>query len=107
MYFKTSKVFLNNVTEKDYKGLIVSSDTFVSTKKQKEHILANFPKALACDMEGASICQVAEYFRRKFMVIRTISDIVGSENHVESYHDYKKEAVEKVVKDTLNSIKNL
>ena len=107
LYFKTSKDFYKKIDVNDYQGLIVSSDTFVSTVEQKNHILKYFPKALACDMEGASICQVAHFFRRKFMVIRTISDVVGTDHHVDNYHDYKEEAIQMVVKKTLRCLETL
>ena len=67
----------------------------------------DFPKALACDMEGCSIAHVATLLSRKFLVIRCISDNVFLENHTKVYEDYKVPAIEKVVDVTYSLIDQL
>lgn len=106
LFFKTSKSLLD-LEENDRCGLIVSSDSFVSKLEQKELILKHFPKALACDMEGASIGQVCTLLKRKYMVIRTISDVVGLKDGMIKYHDCKEKAIEIVTDKILKLIHKL
>ena len=105
LFFKPYKKHLL-LEANDYHGLIVSSDTFVHTKDQKSLILQHFPKALVCDMEGASIAHVSSFFKRKFMIIRTISDIVG-ENNTVTYLNQKQKAMEICVQKTIQYIENI
>ena len=105
LYFKTSKKNFKLLAN-DFYGLIVSSDTFVHTSKQKEWILSHFPKALACDMEGASVGQVATFVKRKFMVIRTISDMIGV-SQTQDYLNQKQKAMQICVLKTMQFIEHL
>lgn len=61
------------------RGLIVTSDSFISGEEQKQTILANFADAQSAEMEGASIAQVAHYFDVPFAVVRAISDNANGE----------------------------
>ncbi len=65
-------------------GTIVSGDSFISSREQKDRILAAFPSAVACEMEGAAIAQVCVMNRLPFCVIRCISDN-GDEASKEDY----------------------
>lgn len=55
------------------KGTIASGDLFVAKEKTKAHLREWFDAA-ACEMEGASIGQVAYVNRVPFAVLRAISD---------------------------------
>lgn len=55
-------------------GLIVTSDSFVASKKQVDKIKANFPDVLAAEMEGAAVGQVANQFNIPYVVVRAMSD---------------------------------
>ncbi len=55
------------------KGTVASGDIFVADKKVKKDIRGRFG-AVACEMEGASIGQVAHVNGVPFTVLRTISD---------------------------------
>lgn len=55
-------------------GLIVSGDTFVHSAAQIAAIKAIYPDALASEMEGAAVGQVATQFHVPFAVIRAMSD---------------------------------
>lgn len=55
-------------------GLIVSGDQFIASKTAVQRILAIYPEALASEMEGAAIGQVATEFHTPFVVIRAMSD---------------------------------
>src|SRR5699024_1578035 len=50
------------------KGLIVTGDSFVCDPQKIQEILAHFPQALCCEMEGASIAQTAMQFGVPFLV---------------------------------------
>lgn len=106
LFFKTSKSLLH-LEENDRCGLIVSSDSFVSNIEQKELILKHFPKALVCDMEGASIGHVCTLLKRKYMVIRTISDVVGLKDGIIKYQNCKEKAIDIVTNKVLNLIHTL
>ena len=107
MYFKGSQKLLKLLPSDVKKGLIVSGDQFVSGIEKMNLIKKDFPKALACDMEGCSIAHVATLLSRKFLVIRCISDNVFLQNHTQVYADYKVPAIEKVVKYTLSLLGKL
>lgn len=55
-------------------GLIVTGDSFIADSARLKEILGNFPDALACEMEGASIAQTAYQFDVPFLVVRAMSD---------------------------------
>ncbi len=56
------------------KGLIVTGDSFIADPQKIADILAHFPEALACEMEGAAIAQTAMQFEVPFLVVRAMSD---------------------------------
>lgn len=58
---------------KSFIGTIASGDRFVAAKEDKARIVSEF-SAIACEMEGASIAQVAFVNSTPFAVIRAISD---------------------------------
>jgi adenosylhomocysteine nucleosidase len=70
-----------------HEGLIVTGDQFIAGKTATDKILANFPDALACEMEGAAIAQVATQFKVPFVVIRAMSD-VGDESAGVNFDDF-------------------
>lgn len=55
-------------------GLIVSGDQFVNSEARIKEILKLYPEALANEMEGAAVGQVATQFHVPFVVIRAMSD---------------------------------
>lgn len=65
---KLNKLDLNIKT-----GLIVSGDSFISGNK-REQIKSNFPDSIAVDMESTAVAQVAQNFKKPFLIIRSISD---------------------------------
>lgn len=68
-------------------GLIVSGDQFIASKEATDRILSIYPEALAAEMEGAAIGQVATQFGVPFVVIRAMSD-VGDENAGQSFDEF-------------------
>lgn len=61
-------------------GLVVSGDSFIARADQREMILSRFPEAIAVEMEGAAIAQVAYIYRKPFIIIRALSDIAGKKS---------------------------
>jgi adenosylhomocysteine nucleosidase len=57
-------------------GRVISGDIFVLCAATTERLLQPH-RALAVDMEGAAIAQVAERFGRQYLVVRVLSDLAG------------------------------
>jgi len=68
-----------NVGLHPVRGLIVTSDSFIAGKAQTEKIIADFPDALAAEMEGAAIAQVCYQFGKPFVILRAMSDVANEE----------------------------
>jgi adenosylhomocysteine nucleosidase len=66
-----------------HQGLIVSGDSFVSSKAQSDALRALLPEALAVEMEGAAVAQACADFDRPFAVLRTVSDRADDNAHVD------------------------
>ena len=105
--FKGSKKLLSLLDNDVKKGLIVSGDKFVSGIDAMNEIKKDFPKALACDMEGCSIAHAASLLSRKFLVIRAISDNVYLDNHTKVYEDYKPLAIDRISNVVIDLLKKL
>ncbi len=58
-------------------GRVISGDIFVLCTATSERLLQPH-RALAVDMEGAAIAQVAERFGREYLVVRVLSDLCGA-----------------------------
>lgn len=84
-----------------HKGLIVSGDQFIESKEHTKQILSYFPDALASEMEGAAVGQVANQFKIPFVVIRAMSD-VGDENANVSFDEFVRESGERSVQMLLS-----
>jgi len=76
------KCFDQQVQNKITRGLLVSGDSFVSTKQQIAYIKDNFENAIAIEMEACAIAQVCYALKVPFIIIRCISDIVGNNNKI-------------------------
>ncbi|MDF7638820.1 5'-methylthioadenosine/adenosylhomocysteine nucleosidase [Lactobacillus sp. ESL0791] len=70
-------------------GLVVTGDAFVGSDTQKAVITANFPSALAVEMEGAAFAQVAKHFAKPLVALRAISDN-GDDNANEDFDQFAK-----------------
>jgi len=62
-------------------GTIVSGDTFVNCGMTRQRLEREFA-ALAVEMEGAAVAQVAERFDLPWIVVRCLSDLAGVDSHV-------------------------
>ena len=89
IYFPADEALKKEVLEKasrlSYRaiaGTIASGDQFIAKKEQKEKIISDFG-AIACEMEGAAIAQVAFVNKIPFVVIRTVSDSFAGKNEMD------------------------
>ncbi|MFI3318641.1 MAG: 5'-methylthioadenosine/adenosylhomocysteine nucleosidase [Rikenellaceae bacterium] len=69
-------------------GLICSGDRFITSAEELAPIKEAFAEVLAVDMESNAMAQVCYMYGVKFLSLRIISDIPGSENHNELYEDF-------------------
>ncbi|WP_298047563.1 5'-methylthioadenosine/adenosylhomocysteine nucleosidase [uncultured Cardiobacterium sp.] len=60
-------------------GLIVSGDQFINSADKIATIRANFPDAMAVEMEAAAIAQTSYHFSRPCVIIRALSDLADGE----------------------------
>jgi len=70
-----------------HKGLIVSGDSFIHEEKQIEKIKNHFSSVVALEMEAAAIAQVCYLYQKRFIVLRSLSDIAGKQSHL-SFDSY-------------------
>lgn len=77
-----AKVGVNTV-----KGLIVSGDSFMSDHARVLELKEIFPAAQCAEMEAGAIAQVCHQFKVPFVIIRSLSDIAGSDAKV-SYEKF-------------------
>ena len=83
-------------------GIIASGDQFINDAAKKEYIRCTF-NAIACEMEGAAVAQVAYVNKVPFCVIRAISDKADGSSHVD-FMSFLKEAIgntQKVLKELI------
>ena len=66
-----------------HRGLVLSGDRFVATAAESEALRQRLPEALAVEMEGAALAQVAFDFGLPFAVVRTVSDRADDAAHVD------------------------
>ncbi|MBR3136486.1 MAG: 5'-methylthioadenosine/adenosylhomocysteine nucleosidase [Clostridia bacterium] len=73
-----------------HRGRICTGDTFVADQETKKRLFETYG-ALACEMEGGAIAQVAQAAYVPFLVVRAISDLAdGSAS--ESYAAFERHA---------------
>jgi adenosylhomocysteine nucleosidase len=104
--FKSDTVLVSRIKEIAKKvgltpklGNLMSSDAFITDKKIIEDRvkLIDLP-ILGVDMESASIAQVATSFKKPFVVLRVVSDVIGMEKQVMSFDTLVSESSLKVAK---------
>lgn len=74
-------------------GTVLSGDSFVTEKSVYGKM--KISDALACEMEGTSIAQAATKLGLPFIIIRYISDIIGSEGQISDYTAYERQMAER------------
>ncbi len=86
------------------KGIIATGDQFIADSKKVQQIGDTFG-ALALEMEGASVAQVATMFDIPFVVLRSMSDKADGSAHM-NYNDFKVIAAENSIKIVLLMLKD-
>jgi adenosylhomocysteine nucleosidase len=81
-------------------GLICTGEAFISEPETIANIKQFFPNVLAVEMEGAAIAQTCFLLKVPFVIIRSLSDIAGKENHV-AFETYLVKASENSAKMVL------
>ena len=66
-----------------HRGMILSGDQFVGHESRVAALRADWPRALAVEMEGAAVAQVCLDLGLPFAVMRAISDRADSAAHVD------------------------
>jgi len=69
-------------------GVIASGDSFISKEEQIARITKVFPRVAACEMEAAAVAQTCHLFKTPFLIIRSISDVVGDEDNHMSFDEF-------------------
>jgi len=90
-----------------HQGMIVTGDSFISSKKQITHIKEYFPEALVTEMEGAAVAQTSHQFNTPYIVVRALSDTADEEANV-SFDEFINQAGKQsanLVLHFLNSLK--
>lgn len=85
-----------------HSGIIATGDQFIADKAVVNMLLKEF-NAMAVEMEGAAVAQVADMFDIPFVVIRTISDKADGSAHL-AYEEAKQVTADNSVAITLNMI---
>lgn len=104
--FETNYDLLNNINECKV-GSILTGDQFVDNFEKCDTLVKKYfngENVLAFDMESGSIAQICTLNKIKFIIMRAISDIIGSTNEFD-YLSFSTKAVEKVSKKVLEIIK--
>ena len=79
---------LVDVAKMAHPGLICTGDQFISDRAQLDRIKAQFPEALAVDMESAAIAQTCFLHAVPFVSFRILSDTPGSDQHLQQYFNF-------------------
>lgn len=101
-YFKPVDINIDNTK----KGTILTGDQFVYNFEKVNTLVEKYFSqydVIAFDMESGSIAHVATINNTPFIIIRAISDIIGSTNAFD-YLSFSTKAVEKVSQIVLNMI---
>lgn len=69
-------------------GLTVSGEWFVDSREKMRQILADFPDAVAVDMESCSIAQTCHIYQTPFISFRIISDVPLKDHKGSQYFDF-------------------
>lgn len=69
-------------------GLTVSGEWFADSREKMRQILADFPDAVAVDMESCSIAQTCHIYQTPFISFRIISDVPLKDHKGAQYFDF-------------------
>ena len=95
LFFQSDSKALSVLDPSVHKGLIISGDQFIQDKEKLLSLKADFPEALAVDMESAAVAQTCYIYQTPFISIRLISDTPGVAHHQEQYDSFWQNAAQK------------
>ncbi len=88
------------------KGTIMTADKFAGNRKELEDIFDKHYKGIditCVDMESYAVCTVLNEHNIPWVVIRTISDLVGENEQIKKYYEFPKLASEKSFQIIMNN----
>lgn len=91
-------------------GLLVAGDWFMTEPEKLQAVKKEFPTALAVDMESTAIAQSCHWYNCPLMVIRQISDVVGTQNQQQICEAFWQNAPQEgtnILLSVLNKLSNL
>ncbi len=91
--------------KRTHSGIIATGDQFIADKKHVAFLREEF-EAMAVEMEGAAVAQVAEMYGVPLVVIRTVSDKADGSAHM-VYNEAKQVTADNSVAIVLEMLKNL
>lgn len=94
LYFETLRLQYDFESNNIKKGLICSSDKFISSIEDVRFIKSHFPEVIAVDMESGAIAQTCYLNNTPFMVIRVVSDTPGEDDNISQYENFWEKAPE-------------
>ena len=105
-WFDKAKASVARYTNQLHCAPIVSGDTFISKLETRQWIEANFPKAVAVEMEAAAIAQTCYLLGTPFLILRAVSDNAGEGDTI-SYDTFVTQAASLSAKMNIDFIENL
>ena len=100
-----TKSVLNKLKIKYKEGIVLSGDQFVTKLSKLENVTVS--GAVAVEMEGCAVAQVAVKAGVDFIVLRYISDMVGAESQNDDYFKFEKEMATQSAKICIMLVENL
>jgi adenosylhomocysteine nucleosidase len=85
-------------------GPMVSGHQFISMPQQITDIEHHYPEALCVDMEAAAIAHTSAYFKIPFIILRSISDHVKSDENKISFETYLLKASQRSAQFTFDFV---
>lgn len=80
-------------------GNLMSADAFLTDKTEVKNRISKLDlPILGVDMESAAIAQIATSFKKPFVVLRFVSDIIGMEQQVKSFDKLVEQSSAKIAK---------
>ena len=103
------ELFVKSILRKlniEYKSVpIYSGDSFITSLEQLKKV--DYPSSFATEMEGAAIAQTCTKAGIGFVILRYISDCIGSESQIDNYNEFEEEMAHQSAKICLQIINNV